>query len=163
MILLLQEKLKNFVVKIPVMKLLSPEFEDGEEMPEKVGYMEENVNPELEFESIPEEAESLVLIMDDPDALEPAGKIWDHWIVYGIKPSLTEVKSGESPGTEGMTDFREVGYNGPNPPDGEHTYVFKLYALDQKLGLEKGMNKEQVEDAMEGHILEKAELKGRYE
>lgn len=145
------------------MKLTSPEFEDGEDLPEKVGYMEENINPELLIESIPENTSSLVLIMDDPDALEPAGKIWVHWVVYDIDPSVDDISSGASPGTEGVTDFRETGYNGPNPPDGEHTYVIKLYALDKDLGLDEGKNKEEVEDAMDGHIIEKAELKGRYE
>lgn len=145
------------------MKLSSPEFEDGEEIPDKIGYMEENVNPELRIEDVPDEASSLVLIMDDPDALEPAGKIWDHWIMYDIDPSVTEINSGDSPGTEGTTDFRETGYNGPNPPDGEHQYVFKLYALDEELGLEEGKNKEKIKDAMEGHVIEKSELRGLYE
>ncbi len=145
------------------MKLSSPEFKDGEKIPEKAGYMEENTNPELRIEEVPEQASSLVLIMDDPDALEPAGKIWDHWIVYDIPPSTSKIGSGESPGTEGRTDFRETGYNGPNPPDGEHTYVFTIYALDTKLGLPKGASKEEVEDAMESHIIKKTELKGRYE
>ena len=145
------------------MRLTSPEFKDGEELPEKVGYMEKNVNPQLEIEEIPEETVSLVLIMDDPDAVEPAGKIWDHWIVYDVDPSTEKIESGESPGTEGITDFRETGYNGPNPPDGEHMYVFTAYALDKELGLPQGANKEQVEESIEGHIIEKAELKGRYE
>ena len=145
------------------MKLTSPEFEHGEELPEKIGYMEENVNPELRIEEVPKQALSLVLIIDDPDAIEPAGKIWDHWITYDIDPSNTEINSGDSPGTEGMTDFRETGYNGPNPPDGEHMYRIRVFALDTELGLPKGASKEEVEDAMEDHILEEAELKGRYD
>ena len=145
------------------MKLSSPEFEDGEEIPEKIGYMEENTNPELRIGNVPDEASSLVLIMDDPDAVEAAGKIWDHWIMYDIDPSVNEINSGDSPGTEGRTDFRETGYNGPNPPDGEHMYVFTVYALDSELGLPQGASKEEVEDSMEGHIIEKSELKGRYE
>jgi Raf kinase inhibitor-like YbhB/YbcL family protein len=145
------------------MKLSSPEFEDGGEMPEKVGYTKQNTNPELHFSEIPEQASSLVLIMDDPDAKEPAGKIWDHWVQYDIELSETKVKEGENPGTSGMTDFRDTGYGGPNPPDGEHTYIFKLYALDTELGLPQGASKEDVEEAMEGHIIEEAELKGRYE
>lgn len=132
-------------------------------MPEKIGCMEENVNPELRIEEVPEQASSLVLIMDDPDAIEPAGKIWDHWITYDIDPAYTEINSGESPGTEGMTDFRETGYNGPNPPDGEHVYRIRVFALDTELGLKEGKEKEEIEDTMEGHILEEAELKGRYE
>lgn len=145
------------------MEITSPEFEDGEEMPEKVGYMYENVNPVLEISEVPEDTKSLVLIMDDPDALEPAGKIWDHWITYDLDPAVERIESGESPGTEGTTDFRETGYNGPNPPDGEHTYVFTLYALDVELGLKEGASKEEVEESIEGHVIEKNELKGRYE
>ncbi len=145
------------------MKLTGPEFEQGEELPEKIGYMEENTNPELRVEEVPDEASSLVLIMDDPDAIDPAGKIWDHWIMYDIDPSNTEINSEDSPGTEGMTDFRETGYNGPNPPDGEHMYRIRAFALDTELGLPKGASKEEVEDSMEGHVIEKAELKGRYE
>lgn len=145
------------------MKLTSPEFEQGEELPEKVGYMKENVNPELHISGVPEDAVSLILICDDPDAVEPAGKIWDHWIVYDIDPSTEKIESGESPGTEGTTDFRETGYNGPNPPDGRHMYVFTVYALDTELGLPNGASKEDVEDAMEDHVIEKAELKGSYE
>lgn len=145
------------------MKLSSPEFEAGEQITDKIGYMEENVNPELNIEEVPDKASSLVLIMDDPDALEPAGKIWVHWVMYDIDPSTEQITSGESPGTEGTTDFRETGYNGPNPPDGEHEYVFKLYALDKELGLKEGKDKEKIEEAMEGHVIEKAELRGLYE
>jgi Raf kinase inhibitor-like YbhB/YbcL family protein len=145
------------------MKLTIPEFSDCEELPKKVGYMEENTNPELIIEEVPEQASSLVLIMDDPDAMEPADKIWVHWVMYDIEPSVREIYSGESPGTEGVTDFRETGYNGPNPPDGEHEYVFKLYALDTELGLEGGKDKEEIEEEIEGHVIEKAELRGLYE
>jgi len=143
--------------------LFSPEFDDGEVMPEKVGYMYENVNPELRIEDVSSGVESFVLICDDPDAMEPAGKIWDHWVTYDIPSNVREIGSGESPGTEGMTDFRETGYNGPNPPDGEHTYVFKLYALDTKLDLDEGLSKDEVEEAMKGHIVEGTKLRGRYE
>lgn len=145
------------------MKLVSPEFENEEEIPEKIGYMEQNVNPELRIREVPEGTKSFVLVMDDPDALEPAGKIWDHWLVYDIDPSVRKINSGESPGTEGITDFRETGYNGPNPPDGEHTYVFTIYALSTELGLEKGKSKEEIEEEIEGLVIEKAELKGLYE
>ena len=145
------------------MKLSSPEFENDERMPEKVGYTKENINPELHISEIPEETVTLVLIMDDPDAMEPAGKIWDHWVQYDIEPTKTKIEEGENPGTSGVTDFRDTGYGGPNPPDGEHTYIFRIYALDSELGLPKGASKEDVENAMEEYIIEEAELKGRYE
>jgi Raf kinase inhibitor-like YbhB/YbcL family protein len=145
------------------MKLTSPVFEDGEFMPEKYGNTRENVNPSLEIEDVPESAESLALIMDDPDAMEPAGKIWEHWTVWNIDPSIQEIKEDSSPGVEGMTDFRKKGYGGPNPPDGVHTYYFKLYALDKELDLPEDSRKEDVEEAMEDHIIEKAELTCKFD
>ena len=144
------------------MKLTSPAFEDGGELPERHGYIRENVNPELRIEEVPEEAESLALIMDDPDAMEPAGKIWLHWTLWNIPTDTDVIGEAENPGIEGTTDFRKKGYGGPNPPDGEHTYVFRLYALDTELDLKEGASREELEDAMEGHVVEKAELRGRY-
>lgn len=144
------------------MKLESPEFEDGGEIPDKYGYTELNINPELNIEDVPENAESLLLIMDDPDALEPAGKIWDHWIAFDISPETTVIQKGEPEGVQGENDYEETGYGGPNPPDGEHTYVFRLYALDTELGLAEGVPRKRVEEEMEDHVIEKTELKGRY-
>jgi len=145
------------------MKLTSPQFEDGGKMPEKIAYIRENVNPELEIESVSEEAESLALIMDDPDAVEPAGKIWLHWTAWNIPVGKEVIEEGESVGVEGTTDFRQTGYDGPNPPDGDHTYVFRLYALDTELDLDEGASREELEDAMEEHVVEKAELRGVFE
>jgi Raf kinase inhibitor-like YbhB/YbcL family protein len=145
------------------MKLTSPSFSDGEHMPEKHGYTKENVNPALEISDTPENAESLVLLMDDPDAKEPAGKVWDHWTVWNIDPNKTEIAEGESPGVEGMTDFRSRGYGGPNPPDGTHTYRFRVYALDTELDLPEDSDKEDVIAEMEGHVLEEAQLEGKYD
>jgi len=138
------------------MKISSPAFDDGEYMPEKYGYTEENVNPPLRVENVPEGAESLVLVMDDPDAMEPAGKIWEHWTVWNI-PSRTsripEDWSSEN-AVEGTTDFRDTGYGGPNPPDGTHTYRFQVYAINKELDLGEECGKEEVISAIEGHILE---------
>lgn len=146
------------------MKLSSPAFSDGESIPEKYGYTEKNVNPPLKIEDVPEEAESLVLLMDDPDAIEPAGKIWDHWIVWNIDPDTTEISKGSVPSgaVEGKTDFGEVGYGGPNPPDKEHTYRFRLFALDSELDLSKSSMKDDVEEAMEGKVLAEAKLTGTF-
>lgn len=146
------------------MILTSPAFEDGGEMPEKYGYTRENVNPPLEFEDVPSGTESLVLLMDDPDAREPAGKIWDHWTVWNIPAGTERIRESEVPGRakEGMTDFRDTGYGGPNPPDREHTYRFRLYALDTSLDLPGDATKEDVLDAMDGHVLEEAKLEGRF-
>lgn len=145
------------------MKLSSPEFNDGEQIPERHGYMKDNTNPVLEIREVPDDAESLVLLMDDPDAVEPAGKIWDHWTVWNIPPETEKVEEDGSPGTEGMTDFRKTGYNGPNPPDRPHTYRFRVYALDTELELPEKSEKSDVLDAAEGHILDKSELKGTFE
>ncbi|MFB6291783.1 MAG: YbhB/YbcL family Raf kinase inhibitor-like protein [Candidatus Nanohaloarchaea archaeon] len=146
------------------MKLTSPAFDDGGMMPEKYGYTRQNVNPPLRFKEVPEETASLVLLVDDPDAVEPAGKVWDHWTVWNIPAGTAEVEEGSTPpgAVEGMTDFGEPGYGGPNPPDGEHTYRFRLYALDTRLDLPANATKEDVQDAMEGHVLDTAELEGTF-
>jgi Raf kinase inhibitor-like YbhB/YbcL family protein len=143
------------------MKLSSAELEEGE-LPERTGYLGENENPELEISEVPDEAESLALIYEDPDAVDAAGKIWLHWLTWNIPAEKEKIESGESPGVEGETDFPEPGYNGPNPPDGEHTLRFKLYALDTELDLEEGAEREEFEEAIEGHVLEEAELEARW-
>ena len=97
--------------------------------------------------------------MDDPDAMGAVGKVWVHWIVWNIDPTATESLQDT---TEGMTDFGEVGYGGPAPPDKRHTYVFKLYALDCELDLPNESTKTDLEKAMEGHIIEQATLTGTY-
>ena len=112
--------------------------------------------------------ESLVLIMDDLDAMGPDGKVWLHWLVWDIFPKQPEQEDemDSFPGNnciEGESDFYgEVGYGGPAPPDKRHTYVFKLYALDTKLDLPDKSTKAAVEKAMEGHIIEQATLTGTY-
>lgn len=144
------------------MRLFSPEFEDSGEIPEKYGYTKQNINPPLRIEDVPDDAKSLVLIVDDPDAVEPAGQIWDHWIMFNIDPDIEEIGEGETPGTEGENSYGEIGYGGPNPPDRPHTYVFRIYALDQKLRLGEGDSRAEVEAAMRDHVIEKATLDGRY-
>jgi len=144
--------------------LSSPAFDDGGEIPDKYGYTEANVNPPFSIDGVPVEAESLVLLSDDPDAKEPAGKIWDHWIVWDITPDRSEIPEGWSPeeATEGQNDYGEQGYGGPNPPDGEHTYRFRLYALDTTLGLPSSATKDELIDAMTGNVVDKARYDGTY-
>lgn len=146
------------------MKLTSTAFENGGTIPRKYGYKNDNHSPPLTIREIPKDAKSLALIMDDPDAMGAVGKIWVHWVVWNIDTNSTEIKENSLPAgsVEGTTDFNEVGYGGPAPPDKEHTYVFKLYALDEKLKLQKGSTKKQLEDAMNGHILSEAKLEGKY-
>ena len=141
------------------LKLTSSAFSDGGEIPRECGYKNGNKVPPLTISGIPEGTKSLTLIMDDPDAMEPAGKVWVHWVVWNIDPTTTEL---ENLTEEGMTDFGEVGYGGPAPPDKRHTYVFKLYALDSKLDLPEGSTKSELEKAMEGHIIEQTTLTGTY-
>jgi len=146
------------------LELKSSSFSDGDEIPKKYGYKHGNENPSLSINGIPPEAKSLALIMDDPDAQPAVGKIWIHWVICNIEPNTTEIPESYSlPNTiNGKNDFGELGYGGPAPPDKRHTYLFKLYALDTKLDLQNGVTKDQVESAMEGHILEQAILKGTY-
>jgi len=141
------------------LKLTSSAFSDGGEIPRECGYKNGNKVPPLTVSGIPEVTISLALIMDDPDAMEPAGKVWVHWVVWNIDPTATE---NLQDATEGMTDFGEVGYGGPAPPDKRHTYVFKLYALDTRLDLPDKSTKADVEKAMEGHIIEQTTLTGTY-
>ncbi len=140
------------------MELTSSAFSDGNPIPRECGYKNGNKEPPLAISGIPAEAKSLTLIMDDPDAMEAVGKVWVHWVVWNIDPTKTELAKS----TEGMTDFGEVGYGGPAPPDKRHTYVFKLYALDSELDLPDKSTKADVERAMEGHIIEQTQLTGTY-
>ena len=146
------------------LKLSSPEFSHGEKIPRKYGYKQKNVNPQLEIDGVPSETKSLALVMDDPDAVEPAGKVWDHWVVWNIEPNTSQIGEDETPpgAVEGKNDYGDWGYGGPNPPDKEHTYRFKLYALDTTINLRRNSKKEDLEEAMEGHIIEKTVLEGTY-
>ncbi len=144
--------------------LTSPAFEDGGEIPRKHGYREENVNPPLSISGVPEGASSLVLVMDDPDAVEPAGKVWLHWLVWNIPPSRTEIPEGWDPdeAVQGINDFDERGYGGPAPPDEVHTYRFKLFAVGRTLDLPESADKRDVGDAMQGDVLAATQLTGTF-
>ena len=149
------------------LKLTSPAFSDGGEIPRECGYKNGNRAPRLKWNSLDAFPAgglptSFALIMDDPDAMEAVGKVWVHWVVWNIPPKQDKLGAGIVDGAEGMTDFGEVGYGGPAPPDKRHTYVFKLYALDSELDLPDKSTKADVEKAMEGHILEQATLTGTY-
>ena len=147
------------------LKLTSSAFSDGGEIPRECGYKNGNKVPPLTISGIPEGTKSLALIMDDPDAMGAVGKVWVHWTVWDIDPTIAEI--GENLRDvlrEGITDFGKVGYGGPAPPDKRHTYVFKLYALDCKVlpCIGGKATKPEVETAMEGYIIEQAILKGTY-
>lgn len=146
------------------LSLSSPAFADGDRIPREYGYTRENVNPPLEIEGVPEDADGLALVMDDPDALGPAGKIWVHWVLWNVDPTTEVIPEGSTPpgATAGTNDFGETGYGGPNPPDGEHTYVFTLYALETGLDLAAGSTKADLEAAIEGRVLAETRLEGTY-
>ena len=142
------------------MKLTSPEFPNFGYVSSKHTCDGENANPELRIEDVPIKAKSLALIMDDPDA--PRGT-WVHWVVWNIPADTKTIAKGNEPeGVQGKTDFGTTGYGGPCPPNGIHRYFFKLYALDVSLNLREGSTKKDLENAMKGHIMEKAELVGLY-
>ena len=144
--------------------LESSAFTSGGEIPKKYGYKYDNQSPPLKIGYVPSDSKSLALVMDDPDAMSAVGKVWVHWIVWNIEPAITEISedSSSSGSIEGKTDFGEIGYGGPAPPDKRHTYVFKLYALKTKIDLEKGSTKSELEKAMSGQIISQTSLKGTF-
>lgn len=144
------------------MKITSSAFENSDSIPAKYTCDGNDINPPLIFSDIPENAQSLVLIMDDPDA--PMGT-WVHWIVWNIDPGARGIPENSVPkgSIEGKTSWGRSGYGGPCPPSGTHHYFFKLYALDTQLDLSSDADKPQLEQAMQGHILAQAELIGPYQ
>ena len=140
------------------MKITSPSFKNNEFIPVKFTCQGEDINPALVIESIPGEAKSLALIVDDPDA--PMGT-WVHWVVFDIA-LINRIEESSIPGKQGGNDFGRDDYGGPCPPSGTHRYFFKIYALDKILNLTEGIAKKELKEAMEGHILGQAELIGLY-
>lgn len=142
------------------MNIRSEAFSSGETIPSKYTCVGENINPPLAFSDVPAEAETLALIMDDPDA--PMGT-FVHWVVWNIPASVTAIAEHSSPhGIEGLNGAGKNSYAGPCPPSGEHRYFFKLYALDSELNLAPDTGKDGLEAAMQGHILAQAELMGKF-
>lgn len=143
------------------MRLTSPAFRDGEEIPDRYAKDGEDRSPPLAWSGVPGGALSLALIVDDPDA--PRGT-WTHWIVTDLPATmqcLGEGASDLSGGQVGVNDWKRVGWDGPAPPRGRHRYEFKLYALDREIGLARPTRHE-VERAMVGHVLAEAKLTGTY-
>ncbi len=140
------------------MKLTSPEFEQEGKIPEIYTCDGKDINPELHISEIPGSAKSLALIVDDPDA--PSGT-FVHWVMFNIPPG-EKIAENSAPGKQGSNNFGKTAYGGPCPPSGTHRYYFKLYALDTELDLAEGSSKQELLDAMEGHIVEEAELMGTY-
>lgn len=148
----------------PSMQVSSPAFASGERIPEAYGRDQQDVNPPLRIEGVPEGATSLAILVEDPDAKAVAGKTWTHWLVYDIPPSRREIPEDWDPdeATQGTTDFDETGYGGPSPPSGEHTYVFRVYALDDHPDLSHPARAEDFQRAISGSVLAEADLRGTY-
>ena len=140
------------------MMIKSPAFENNKMIPADYTCDGRDINPALFLEDIPANAKSLSIIVDDPDA---PGGMWVHWVVFDI-PVTSAIKENSIPGKQGSNDFRRKNYGGPCPPFGTHRYFFKIYALDKELRLEEGISKKDLENAMLGHVLSKAELVGLY-
>lgn len=145
----------------------SPAFGEGGRIPPDFTCDGADMSPPIEWSGVPAGSKSLALIAEDPDA--PAGN-WTHWLIFDLSPDLTQLPAGISSGeklsmngSQGRTDFGKTIYRGPCPPDGEHRYFFKVYALDARLGLKPGASKQELSQAMQGHILAEGVLMGKYD
>lgn len=148
-------------------KISSTVFQDGALIPRPYTCDGPDVSPSLAWQAVPAQARTLALICDDPDA---PGRTWVHWVLYNLpadtKGLIENVpKQGALPGggVQGTNDFHKLGYDGPCPPGGTHRYYFKLYALDTELALEPGATKDQLLEAMKGHVLAEGQLMGKYQ
>jgi Raf kinase inhibitor-like YbhB/YbcL family protein len=151
--------------------LTSPAFANGHEIPSDYTCEGADISPALAWSGAPAGTKSLALVVDDPDAPDPAAPkmTWVHWVLYNIPPSATGLAEAIEPqglpaGTrEGKNDWKRTGYGGPCPPIGRHRYFFKLFALDTILPELKTPTKAELEKAMQGHVLEKTDLLGLYQ
>ena len=151
------------------MKLSSPAFAPQGDIPERHTCEGADVAPALQWSDVPANTASLVLIVDDPDAPDPAApqRTWVHWLLYNLPPDTGGLPEGGQPlppGTcEGLNDWHCTGYGGPCPPIGRHRYFFKLYALDTVLGDLGPVTKARLLQAMKGHVVAEAQVMGTYE
>lgn len=149
------------------MKISSTAFADNGEIPVLHTCEGRDTAPPLQFAGVPAGARSLALIVDDPDAPDPAAPkmTWVHWVVYELAPSTAGLPEGgalPAGARDGLNDWKRIGYGGPCPPVGRHRYFFKLYALDTTLSFAHPPTKQQLEQAMKGHVLAHAELVGTF-
>ncbi len=141
-------------------------FKEGEIIPREYTCDGDDISPSLSWKGVPANAKSIALVMDDPDA---PGGTFVHWVLFNVPAGTQKLPKG-MPGNEtlpdgslqGKTDFGRIGYGGPCPPGGTHRYYFRLYALDTRLNLQPGITRQQLDNAMKGHILATGELMGRY-
>ena len=151
--------------------LKSPDFVHLGEIPKIFTCQGDDISPALSWSQLPQDTKSLVLIVDDPDAPDPAAPkmTWVHWLLYNIPPTVTEIPKAVAVSDlpiatlQGKNDWKKTGYGGPCPPIGRHRYFHKLYALDIELPDLHHPNKTELEKAMAGHIIGQAELIGTYQ
>ena len=142
------------------MHLASTAFTHQARIPTRYTCDGEDVSPPLTINGIPDGTAALVLIVDDPDAPR---ETWDHWVAYDIPPDRAIPEGVDRLGTGGRNSWGRTGYGGPCPPPGSsHRYIFQVFAIDTMLGLPEGVDKSAVLNAIQGHILDEAELIGRY-
>ena len=144
------------------MILKSYSFRNNAEIPRTFTCDGANHNPSLIIEDIPSGTQSLLLIVDDPDAT--GGRTFTHWLVWNISPEIGKIRENSVPenAIQGRNSWGVNYYRGPKPPSGTHRYFFRIFAINAILGLDKGANKQEVESAIKNHILDKAELIGLY-
>ena len=151
------------------MDLSSTAFMQGGDIPRQYTCEGDDLAPPLAWRDVPDRAQSLALIVDDPDAPDPAAPTltWVHWVLIDIPPTAAALPEGGRPlpagSREGLNDWRRTGYGGPCPPVGRHRYFFKLYALDTLLAVLRRPTKTDLEHAMHGHVLAEAQLIGTYQ
>jgi Raf kinase inhibitor-like YbhB/YbcL family protein len=143
------------------MQLLSPDFKEGDFIPKKYSCDGDNLSPDFEVHGIPEGTTCLALIMEDPDARK---RTFVHWVMWNMSFKTEEFSSKELPGSaiEGLNSAEKSGYIGPCPPSGTHRYFFKLFALDTSMSLAPESTSQDLETAMQGHIVAQTELVGMY-
>jgi len=148
----------------------SPAFRQGGKIPSTYTCEGDDVSPPLVFAGVPQGTKSLALVIDDPDAPDPKApkRVWVHWVVLNLPPDAERLEENASSAglpkgaVQGVNDFHNKAYGGPCPPTGRHRYFMKLYALDATLPA-KALSKAELEAAMQGHVLGKAELMGTYQ
>jgi Raf kinase inhibitor-like YbhB/YbcL family protein len=159
---------ENELMQSPMsLTLTSPVFEHNSRIPSKYTCDSEDVSPELRISGVPDDTQSLVLVMDDPDIPESVKQSrgiskFDHWAVYNIPADTAVIEAGKSVGTGALNSLGNSDYKGPCPPDGEHRYIFRLYALSGTLNFIQAPTLDELETAAKGMMLGKAELIGRY-
>lgn len=143
-------------------KISSPAFANEQKIPEPYTCEGQDIHPPLEINGVPENAQTLAIIMEDPDS--PMPPVFDHWLIWNIPVDTTELPEGSLPAgcAQGKNSLKNAQYNGPCTSNGTHRYFFNLYALDCKLDLAEGSNKDELKKAMEGHILVETNCIGLY-